>query len=66
MEGTCPNPFHSVAHRLATCLREFDSLFLSDHLSEDGMPSFLLHGSQVIFGATPKSVPQTVLLGQIQ
>jgi hypothetical protein len=65
-KGTCPNFYYSVAHRLTTCLRGFDSLFLSDHLSADGMLSFLLHGSQVILGAAPKSVPQTVLPCQTQ
>jgi hypothetical protein len=66
MKDTCPNSSDIVTHRLATSPREFDSLFLSDHLCEDGMRSFLVHGSQVTFGATPKSVPQTVLLCQIQ
>jgi hypothetical protein len=64
-KDTCPNFYHNVAHRLATCLRGFDSLF-PGHLSADGMLSFLLHGSQVILGAAPKSVPQKVLLCQIQ
>jgi hypothetical protein len=65
-KDTCPNPFRSVVHMLATCLRGFDLLSLSGHLFEDGMLSFVLPGSQVILVAAPKSMPQTVLLCQIQ
>ena len=63
---TCPNPFRSVVHMPLTYLPESDLPFLSGHLFGDGMLSFVLHGSQVILAAAPKSVPQTVLLCQIQ
>jgi hypothetical protein len=33
----------------STCLPKSDSPFLFDHLFEDGMLSFLLHGSQAMF-----------------
>ena len=65
-KDTCPNPFRSVVHMLATCLPKSGLPFLSGHLFEDGMLSFILPGSQVSLAAAPKSVPQTVLLCQIQ
>jgi hypothetical protein len=66
MEDTCPNPYHSVAHMPSTCLPKSDSPFLSDHLFEGGMLSFLLHGSQVILAIAPRNVLQRVLLCQTQ
>src|SRR5688572_2725557 len=65
-KDTCPNPSRSVVHMPATCLPKFGLPFLSGHRFGDGMLSFVLPGSQVILAAAPKSVPQTVLLCQIQ
>jgi hypothetical protein len=62
MKDTCLNPFHSVAHMPSTCLPKSGLPFLSGHLFEDGMLSFVLHGSQVIHAIAPKIVPRRVLL----
>jgi hypothetical protein len=46
----------------STCLPKSDLPFRSGHLFEDGMLSFVLHGSQVIPAISPKIMPQMVLL----
>src|SRR5688500_5879657 len=62
MKDTCPNSSHSATHMPSTCLPKSDSPFLSDHLFEDGMLNFLLHGSQVVLAVAPRNVLRTVLL----
>jgi hypothetical protein len=66
MKDTCPNPYHSVVHMSSTCLPKFDLPFLSNHLFEDSMLSFLLHGSQVILAIAPRNVLRMVLFCRTQ
>jgi hypothetical protein len=56
------NIFLGYYNMPSTCLPKSDLPFRSGHLFEDGMLSFVLHGSQVIPAISPKIMPQMVLL----